>query len=1056
MKNVTFISAGAGSGKTYTLTQKIVEMVKNGDCRSDEIILTTFTKVAANELREKVRSALYAAGSYDAAMNIDNAAIGTIHSVAYQFLSRYWYLLGISANVTIMPEENSSFYISQSLSSLPTEDDLLLFDRVFKAFDVKKYDSIRNSRLPYPDFWKDELKSIIDKTVELCISEEQLEKAREDSKKLLEETIKWNGYEISQDEIGNLINWANELYSTGKLAKDIKKDIEDSLPSVESYDSSKKGNQFPINHFIVLAKAIAAIKTPAIKKDENYKEIFEKTAEIAEQLPRSKHVSELIEEYIDKIFDLAKQWKSSYEDFKRERCLLDNGDLLQKFYELLNKDEVANDIKSRYKVALVDEFQDCSPLQVESFKLLSDIMEQSIWVGDIKQAIYGFRGSNPELVKTLIGEIKKKENGNKFDSLEYCWRSSETIVNLVNNVFIKVFDGQIDAGLVKLKIPKERKNSPKEQTVRYWNFEGGNEGDRKVLIVDELEKFIEESGYSYKDIAILFRANEDVKGCAAELKTRGIPYNIKLDNNAKDNLDDVSTFLNAVISFVARNGNELSKAIIANRVEDGYSVSKILSDRLNFLAKNKETDEMWLSESDVINRLLALRKTVGNQSVSAAVETIVAEINLIDLVKRIDPDTPAYNYCSSLVAKAVAYEDSCHTMGLSSTLLGFASYLQENPISFPGDENGITIMTYHKSKGLEWPCVILCSLNKKVLNRDRDFYGVLTMNTAEETLLRLVPMALKNVIEMDEENHDFFSQLVDATCDEAKRLMYVGMTRPKEQIILVTEGKADDCDLWLKNIGCKSIHSNANRWYDTDVIHVSHIIEKKKNAATSSDTDTDTEIDDISSLVPKEFKSLKQAEQRETFDDKFVSPSMVKSVGGIYTVEKVADFAGRLTISSLDKKDSTIGNFIHHAMCLWNDDESVLESLAANYDVKVETDKLSASIKSFWKWMEESYGKPIAVERELPFCFSNEKGQIVNGEIDLVYRTEKGDVLVDYKTYQGSAANLTDADNDFYAGKYSGQIALYEEALKRDGRNVIKRLICYLSLGVIISFEDKK
>lgn len=1054
MKNVTFISAGAGSGKTYTLTQKIVEMVKNGDCRSDQIILTTFTKVAANELREKVRSALYAAGFYDAAMNIDNAAIGTIHSVAYQFLSRYWYLLGISANVTIMPEENSSFYISQSLSSLPTEDDLLLFDRVFKAFDVKKYDSIRNSRLPYPDFWKDELKSIIDKTVELCISEEQLEKAREDSKKLLEETIKWNGYEISQDEIGNLIKWTNELCSTGKLAQDIEKKIKDSLPSVESYDSSKKGNQFPINHFIVLAKAIAAIKTPAIKKDEKYKEIFEKTAEIAEQLPRSKHVSELIEEYIDKIFDLAKQWKSSYEDFKRERCLLDNGDLLQKFYELLNKDEVANDIKSRYKVALVDEFQDCSPLQVESFKLLSDIMEQSIWVGDIKQAIYGFRGSNPELVKTLIGEIKKKENGNKFDSLEYCWRSSETIVNLVNNVFIKVFDGQIDAGLVKLKIPKERKNSPKEQTVRYWNFEGGNEGDRKVLIVDELEKFIEESGYSYKDIAILFRANEDVKGCAAELKTRGIPYNIKLDNNAKDNLDDVSTFLNAVISFVARNGNELSKAIIANRVEDGYSVSKILSDRLNFLAKNKETDEMWLSESDVINRLLALRKTVGNQSVSAAVETIVAEINLIDLVKRIDSDTPAYNYCSSLVAKAVAYEDSCYTMGLSSTLLGFASYLQENPISFPGDENGITIMTYHKSKGLEWPCVILCSLNKKVLNKDRDFYGVLTMNTAEETLLRLVPMALKNVIEMDVENHDFFSQLVDATCDEAKRLMYVGMTRPKEQIILVTEGKADDCDLWLKNIGCKSIHSNANRWYDTDVIHVSYIIEKKKNAATSSDTDT--EIDDISSLVPKEFKSLKQAEQRETFDDKFVSPSMVKSVGGIYTVEKVADFAGRLTISSLDKKDSTIGNFIHHAMCLWNGDESVLESLAVNYGVKVETDKLVASIKSFWKWMEETYGKPIALERELPFCFTNKKGQVVNGEIDLVYRTEKGDVLVDYKTYQGSAANLTDADNDFYAGKYSGQIALYEEALKRDGRNVIKRLICYLSLGVIISFEDKK
>ena len=252
MKNVTFISAGAGSGKAYTLTQKIVEMVRNGECRSDEIILTAFTRRAADKLREKVRSALYAAGLNDAAVNIDNAAIGTIYSVAYQFVSHYWHLLGINSNLTIMPRVDSCFYISQSLSSLPTEDDMLFFDRICKAFGI-----------PYQDLWKKELKDVIDKTVELCLSEEQLEKAKEDSKKLLEETVRW--------------------------------------------------------------------------KDD-----------VAENHPRSEYVRFLIEEYIDKIFDLAKQWKSSYEDFKRERCLLDDGDILQKFHELLNRDEVSIDIKSRY------------------------------------------------------------------------------------------------------------------------------------------------------------------------------------------------------------------------------------------------------------------------------------------------------------------------------------------------------------------------------------------------------------------------------------------------------------------------------------------------------------------------------------------------------------------------------------------------------------------------------------------------------------------------------------------------------------------------------------
>ena len=74
-------------------------------------------------------------------------------------------------------------------------------------------------------------------------------------------------------------------------------------------------------------------------------------------------------------------------------------------------------------------------------------------------------------------------------------------------------------------------------------------------------------------------------------------------------------------------------------------------------------------------------------------------------------------------------------------------------------------------------------------------------------------------------------------------------------------------------------------------------------------------------------------------------------------------------------------------------------------------------------------------------------------EIDLVYRTKEGDVLVDYKTYQGANSHLSNESSDFFAGKYCGQIALYEEALKRDNRQIRDRLICYVSLGTIMRFE---
>ena len=136
MKNTTFVSAGAGSGKTYRLTQDIAQTIIDGKCQAEQIILTTFTEAAAKELREKVRSTLYSKGLYEAAMNIDNAAIGTIHSIAYQFVSRYWYLLGISANVSIMDTEGSKFCISRSLASLPTEEDLWLFDTMCRSFNL--------------------------------------------------------------------------------------------------------------------------------------------------------------------------------------------------------------------------------------------------------------------------------------------------------------------------------------------------------------------------------------------------------------------------------------------------------------------------------------------------------------------------------------------------------------------------------------------------------------------------------------------------------------------------------------------------------------------------------------------------------------------------------------------------------------------------------------------------------------------------------------------------------------------------------------------------------
>ena len=1046
MKNTTFVSAGAGSGKTYRLTQEIARMIKEGKCQAEEIILTTFTEAAAKELREKVRSTLYAKGLYEAAMNIDNAAIGTIHSIAYQFVSRYWYLLGISANVSIMDTEGSKFCISQSLASLPTDEDLSLFDKVCRSFNLT---IPKTSQLDF-GFWKKELKKIIDKTVELCINETQLEDAKKESKNLLKNVMGFSDHiDIDDNKITDLKDLAEEILADVSLPKTNREKIEPKMPAIRAY-AGEATDPHPLAAILGLASEIAALKNKTIKA--KYEKEMEFAAKIVEQIPHSKQVKNLVENYIDTIFRLAIQWKKEYEEFKRKRCLLDFGDLLQKFYELLNKKEVIDDIQSRYKVAFVDEFQDCSPLQVKSFERLSELMKKSVWVGDIKQAIYGFRGTNTELIKSVIDKVKEEKNkdGNKLDRLENCWRSNETIVNLVNNIFCeKVFKGELNDDLIRLHMPTRTESdppAPQERKLRHMHFVCGSRKDVPEALAEKVKEIISIGTFKPNEIAILYHDNQDGKKCAKALKEQGITYNVRFDSESDEiesSTDAISSFINAVVSFAARANNELSKAIIANRIEEGFSASELLTNRLQFIESNGKE---WLSNLNIIGRISDIRNAISNQSVSAAVETIVVELNLADLIKRIDPSAPTHNYCAVLQSKAVTYEGLCANFGLSSTLVGFVEYLKEHPIEYPGDDNGVSVMTYHKSKGLEWPCVILCSLHKVPVDAKKTFFGVLTNNTKSDTQLRLVPSAVKGFVSSVKnqfEDNTFFQEICRATTNEAKRLMYVGMTRPKEQLILTTYGTSNGDD-WLTSIGCDSIDSHSKdsviNWGKAEWNHIAenYTIPKLETIGTDKE----------------EYTVLKQPTERPSFDTKFVSPSKAKAAKQQYTVEQCANFAERISAKAADGKDNTIGDFIHHVMCLWNDDKSIIEPLAKAYGVRVDVDAVATSVTNFWSWMEKTYGSAIQIDRELPFSFTKENGQIVSGEIDLVYRTADGDVLLDYKTYQGSPAHLIDENHDFHTGKkYGAQISLYEDALKRMGCSIRDRLVCYVSLGVIIKMK---
>ena len=113
MGNIKFINAGAGSGKTYRLTEMFCEQIEK-DAKPSQFILTTYTKAAADEFRSKIKSRLIEKGMTDVFPLVESAHIGTIHSVAQSYIEKYWYLLDMSPALAVREEDEMKVFIEKT------------------------------------------------------------------------------------------------------------------------------------------------------------------------------------------------------------------------------------------------------------------------------------------------------------------------------------------------------------------------------------------------------------------------------------------------------------------------------------------------------------------------------------------------------------------------------------------------------------------------------------------------------------------------------------------------------------------------------------------------------------------------------------------------------------------------------------------------------------------------------------------------------------------------------------------------------------------------------
>ncbi|MCF0225715.1 MAG: UvrD-helicase domain-containing protein, partial [Fibrobacter sp.] len=374
---------------------------------------------------------------------------------------------------------------------------------------------------------------------------------------------------------------------------------------------------------------------------------------------QSKTWGDLLKRYVEKICDLAEKWQGKYEGYKQQHHLMDFNDIELQFKELLSKEQVKGDIKDRYRLVMVDEFQDCNPLQVEIFDILSELVKESVWVGDKKQSIYGFRGSDMQLINAVIAKFPEPkadptEDGLHSDTLEYSYRSRKKLVEMANDIFVPVFAPDPSVSLIPKRVvagQDDLDNVIGNTPVAYdWHSESSNADgyyadvaaqikaviDGKAEPVQYVEKFKfgEDGNYdvaerkignvSPGDIAVLARKGTDVDKMVAALAKIGVPVNA-VEHDIKD-FGEIQLLM-AMLNY-SLHRNNYSKAQILYLWDD-KTVPEIIKDRIE---GNEWIGIDWnktgVKSIDILKDLDEVLESAKGQSVLQLVETLLLRMDI--------------------------------------------------------------------------------------------------------------------------------------------------------------------------------------------------------------------------------------------------------------------------------------------------------------------------------------------------------------------------------------------------------------------------------------------
>ena len=1106
MRNITFINAGAGSGKTYRLTTDLARKLTQEGIDPSQVILTTYTELAAAEFREKARKEILQAKRPDGALvdasvrircatQLDNAFIGTVHAISYRFIRKYWYLLNYGADIQTMSDQNQDFYMSQSISDIVTEDDRKVFREFREAFDIK--DSWKH---PYHLFWLPDLKGIVDKMEYYDIenTDESLRKSYETAEAIF--------YGMEVDKALPVINrYLTALRTRCEGILSDKRSGEKAQRIIDSIDEIGK------------VKSISDLLTNGIKEYLGIKEkdqfcpkkdgfydsdVCHDAIDAYGQALISKDFLPVIKKYLETIFDLAVRWRKALVDYKQENHVISFDDMEKIFLTMLTEPqfgEVQRDIASNFRLLMVDEFQDSNPIQLKIFNRISELIAEngghSIWVGDPKQAIYGFRGSDSRFIADILAKFQFSNDGSAVpeegpdnlgtDQLLESWRSRPALVAFSNSIFLEPFrkSGLLDTQItLTAHYSAEEDTMGDEQALRIWRTEDGKRDPMARMLAKKIKIFIDsgqlvhhkecnkETGQiSYRDIAVLCFSNIECNRVASALRKVGVPTSCEED----DLMQCLEVYLlKTLLLFMQNPSDKYLRAELAMLLDDA-TTEEILKDRIGYVTdpeRENDAPDQWMDpDSDhphaaVVARMEKFTKRYQRLSVYDTVVAVREELDLDNIVEKWGDATQRKHNLSTVVSLAKAYDEICRQMGLGSSILGFINFLTvtkpENKTDNAADT--VKVLTYHRAKGLEWPVVILYQLWKD-FNDEKDiakkkFRGVNVFEKDDREMdvferghyITLFPSSiggsgksdLPDLMQVAITEHPSFEIIKSQAQEEALRLLYVGVTRAKDILVSMTApNKDDDFCVWPKSLG----------------------IGEGKSALPFGDGHGE-QLEELAESIYDDDGTDQDPQYRQTVNEpvlndapvRFLSPSTIDSFPNAFTKNEMVDESPDriidMNVFSGEPSDAVKGTCIHDifASFVYGDYDGnvqrvtkILDNFGFPKRLLAEKERIIESANWLYDFLTKQYGPASRIEREYPLLYPLPTGQVLRGEMDLLwfFKGEDGRercVLVDYKSFPGKRSELEAHTETYYA-----QLSAYNAALTDAGVEVADTLVYY-------------